>query len=639
MAVETPTIQAPQAVPTPAGATSANAPLTAFQQSNGGVQAFQFLNGSGVSATGQNVPAPVVVTADAAKNDLAKKQADLTAASNAQALQATTVAQNNTVNQQNANVAASQSKPITADDINKAVNGGYDYSSLGLTENTPTPTKQYDPTPAPTGFKYMYDSAGNRVQVPESPADSTNDQLKNIQAQQDSAYQNLNSQLTQLQQGTFPLTPDQLSQVNALQAQFNQLKTQQETTNKNYTGGITNAGIASGRNRYAPEIELGNISNSISVGIQKIADIDAKASSAIASLKQGFADNNFKLINAAYDAANNYFSQKTQIIQDMSTNVRQQTQDALAKHQSDLEDAKFKLQQEQAEQAKQQAAQQFALDQQVTKPFYLLGKDAINTATGQKVSLEEYQKLTGQKVGTPESETDFSQIQTDLQTPNDRKLAQDQAQFQANYNLDLAKFSLDKQKYLLDASKTPSRDTSWQDINGTKVLVDNQTGEVISNPSTQPGLAKATSELQTQALTSAQDLLDKFTGSNGSAAVGKSRLFGLQYIPGTKTKDFEIQFNNLKSLLSLDNIKLLKGQGAVSDSERQLLADASSKLNLGQSEGEFKTALENIVKSLTGKGSLDTYIEKNPDKLDAVSKIEKDNPKLTDDEILQILNP
>lgn len=115
-----------------------------------------------------------------------------------------------------------------------------------------------------------------------------------------------------------------------------------------------------------------------------------------------------------------------------------------------------------------------------------------------------------------------------------------------------------------------------------------------------PGIVDQTSAIKTDAITSAKALLEKFNKGIGTSAVGGSRVFGLQNVPGTAPRDFQVQFDNLKSLLSLDNIKLLKGQGAVSDAERKLLADASSKLDLSQSEKEFKKALEDIVKGLSG---------------------------------------
>lgn len=114
--------------------------------------------------------------------------------------------------------------------------------------------------------------------------------------------------------------------------------------------------------------------------------------------------------------------------------------------------------------------------------------------------------------------------------------------------------------------------------------------------------AEAT-ELQKNAYTSAQDLLTKFQGGN-KFAVGGSSLFGT--LPGTQARDFKTRFDNLKALLSLDNVKYLKGQGQVSDAERKLLADASANLSLGQSESEFETSLKNVVSVLekvVGSGS------------------------------------
>lgn len=103
--------------------------------------------------------------------------------------------------------------------------------------------------------------------------------------------------------------------------------------------------------------------------------------------------------------------------------------------------------------------------------------------------------------------------------------------------------------------------------------------------------------VQIQALQSAKDLLTKFD-SGVTSAVGRSNLlgsFGYSLVPGTDRADFIAQFDNLKSLLSLDNIKLLKGQGQVSDAERKLLADASTKLNRNQSESEFRATLLGII--------------------------------------------
>lgn len=144
------------------------------------------------------------------------------------------------------------------------------------------------------------------------------------------------------------------------------------------------------------------------------------------------------------------------------------------------------------------------------------------------------------------------------------------------------------------------------------------------------------SELKQNALKSVTDLITKFDSGAGTSAVGKSGFLnslGYGLIPGTKRSDFVTQFDNLKSLLSLDNVKLLKGQGQVSDAERRLLADASAKLELSQSEPEFRAALKDIQDALHGNG--DTSAETDDQ---AIERMIRENPNITDTEIEQQLN-
>lgn len=110
-----------------------------------------------------------------------------------------------------------------------------------------------------------------------------------------------------------------------------------------------------------------------------------------------------------------------------------------------------------------------------------------------------------------------------------------------------------------------------------------------------------TSALGNQALSTAEDLMNKFSQGKGTSAVGTSRIFGGAIaggIPGTDASNLSNDFDTLKSQLSLDAVKYLKGQGAVSDAERALLSSAVTKLNLSQSEDEFKTTLQGIINTL-----------------------------------------
>lgn len=127
-----------------------------------------------------------------------------------------------------------------------------------------------------------------------------------------------------------------------------------------------------------------------------------------------------------------------------------------------------------------------------------------------------------------------------------------------------------------------------------KVLNKKQQTELMAE------LSKVTpeaSELDKKIAMSIQSLNDMYNSGN-RAAIGKSSAFNYwdwMAIPGTKTKEFIIQYNNLKSLLSLENVKYLKGQGQVSDAERRLLADAASNLNRFSSEETFKKNLDDLM--------------------------------------------
>lgn len=115
-------------------------------------------------------------------------------------------------------------------------------------------------------------------------------------------------------------------------------------------------------------------------------------------------------------------------------------------------------------------------------------------------------------------------------------------------------------------------------------------------------------ELGRAAKSTAETLMNKLTTGSGTGGVGKSSMFNWATIPGTAKKDFINTFNALKSQLSLEGVKYLKGQGQVSDAERALLAQAVTKLNLGQSETEFKTTLQGIIDKLNGNpdGNVET---------------------------------
>lgn len=82
-------------------------------------------------------------------------------------------------------------------------------------------------------------------------------------------------------------------------------------------------------------------------------------------------------------------------------------------------------------------------------------------------------------------------------------------------------------------------------------------------------------------------------------AVGGSRLFGVQNIPGTAAKDFDIRLDQLKGKQFLQAFESLKGGGQITEVEGRKATDAISRMNASASEKEFQNAareFQNIIK-------------------------------------------
>ena len=124
-------------------------------------------------------------------------------------------------------------------------------------------------------------------------------------------------------------------------------------------------------------------------------------------------------------------------------------------------------------------------------------------------------------------------------------------------------------------------------------------------------------ELGKAAKAEAESIMKDLNARKGTSAVGASRFWGLgglwAAMPGTDAYDFKNSVSNLVSQLSLDGVKYLKGQGAVSDAERALLANAVTKLKLSQSEGEFQETLQAIIDKLEGNSVAGSVAVPAPD--------------------------
>ena len=244
------------------------------------------------------------------------------------------------------------------------------------TQNVPTQTPPPQENPQKTFNEYLKESEqalGPSTPINTEPdltkfnesqnrIDETQkqyqDELSKINQRIDEAFNQFKSATDQIRNGTFPLNADQQVQLKGMQDSFDRIRKQQEEVNKSYVAGITQAGIASGRNRYAPEMELGNIANAVNVGIQKIGDLESKAALTLSEIKQGMQDKNYGLVKEQYAVLQDYLNQKNNTI----SKIYEQT----LNYEKEMRDLNYKL----AQDTVQNQLQSRQLDMQQKKDVF-----------------------------------------------------------------------------------------------------------------------------------------------------------------------------------------------------------------------------------------------------------------------------
>lgn len=228
-----------------------------------------------------------------------------------------------------------------------------------------------------------------------------------------------------------------------------------------------------------------------------------------------------------------------------------------------------------------------------------LGLSAQNQFEPLTLSIENQQKLATQNLGNLKDIISMTKDDFERQLDNARQ----EAVLQETIRHNKASENLGNKKYsdmgVYVEGENPSVDAWVKQINSGASKMSDVPANLKSLVA--QGLSSGTqqaSNLIQDAYSSANDLLNSFNKGN-TYAVGKSSI--LPIVPGTDAANFVRNIDNLKSLLSLDNVKYLKGQGQVSDAERKLLADASTQLDRSQSETQFKATLQKIVNTLGNK--------------------------------------
>lgn len=322
----------------------ASAPAGSYEAS-----LFAALPSSGIptqTQAGQAATAPVITSASA-QADLAKKQSAFDQVQLANSQQQQKIAQQQMASQQQQQLSAQQAQQQkNVDTQNQQKQQEIDAKNAALGIATPGTTGQK--VPVANYGDAVNDSSGNQVGTakfdsntgqplnPGTPEalsnriDSTQSSYlsgtQQVQDQKDQLAQQQSSLLDSVLNGTIPLSQPQQALIGAMRTQLAQSESEQRVANASYTGAVTEAGFRAG-GEYTPSQYAGEIANSISYGVAKIAALDNAAAKTIADLEQGFQKQNFDVINQKYDVLSKQLDDKDSHIKDMYDTVTKSLQD------------------------------------------------------------------------------------------------------------------------------------------------------------------------------------------------------------------------------------------------------------------------------------------------------------------------
>lgn len=243
-------------------------------------------------------------------------------------------AQNNT-NQQaqnQANAQTTQGQPTngTNQPVNQ-VTGSNTPDNSDLTNALNGATNALNDQSGVNSVNQAQKDAQNKLDEETGPLNDEKKQIQNklntISQENDTGYQNFQSQIDQIKNGTFPLTPVQQSLLNQTQQAVNSLYQSAQQQAQIYSQAATTYGAVHGLAEFNPGSALQEVSAAMAQGTATIAKAEMDGTKQIADLQKGFQDDDFALISKSYDAFTANQDKKQKALESVQTDVNNAIKD------------------------------------------------------------------------------------------------------------------------------------------------------------------------------------------------------------------------------------------------------------------------------------------------------------------------
>jgi hypothetical protein len=269
-----------------------------------------------VSIVGAPNVSPAIITSKAATTDLNNIKNQTAEINTGIQTQAQITAQKTA--EANATKVAAETERIAKEQKDKELKIKQDALSMGGESGIAIPT---DPTfqgqinrapemiksveTNPDGTRTVYYKDGQAQIVAKDPnapikVEDKEAELERKSLEFETQAQNVQTTIDNIQNGTVPLSAGELAQIEGLKQQFQQLIDSQNLTNTGASGTANIRGYQTGAAEYDPSFQVRTIGSIITAGQNKIADLNIKMASAVASLTQGFKDNKINSIKDAW---------------------------------------------------------------------------------------------------------------------------------------------------------------------------------------------------------------------------------------------------------------------------------------------------------------------------------------------------
>ena len=127
---------------------------------------------------------------------------------------------------------------------------------------------------------------------------TSNKYIKSLETQAANEFQ---SKFDAAVNGSNPLQPWQVDQLNSVKAEYAQLIAKQEIANANFEGGTRVFQGLLGMSQYSPGVAMGAIKDAVDQGLSKVAKLNADLAGLVGKMTSAFRSENMKELKDAYD--------------------------------------------------------------------------------------------------------------------------------------------------------------------------------------------------------------------------------------------------------------------------------------------------------------------------------------------------